>query len=302
MAETGLHALVRRINPAWRLLHAQPLHGGVSARVTALDVADARGRVLELVLRAHGAADVAGNPHVAQDEYHLLAYLHRAGLRVPEPLAWGQIDAAPSSFVLVSRVAGAPALSAADPVPHACRMADFLLELHALEPSPALSSRLSDAAGLVARRLKNPPASMDASLCEGEIRTALRPVWPLPARNASALLHGDFWPGNVLWQDARLTGVVDWEDAALGEPLADVGNARLELLWAWGEAAMDAFTRRYSSGTACDVADLPYWDLCAALRPAGKLSSWGLDEAAKRAMREKHRWFVGRALQQLAAR
>lgn len=300
MAEIDLHALVRRINPAWRLLHAHPLHGGVSARVTALDVADDGGRVLELVLRAHGPVDVAGNPHVAEDEYRLLAFLHDAGLRVPEPLAWGEIDTASSPFVLVSRLAGALALPPADPVPHACRMADFLLELHALEPSMALSSRLRDAAGLVARRLKDPPAQMDTSLREGEIRAALWAVRHLPAHSAPALLHGDFWPGNVLWQDARLTGVVDWEDAALGDPMADVGNARLEILWAWGEAAMDAFTTHYMSGTACDVADLPYWDLCAALRPAGKLSSWGLDEAVRRAMREKHRWFVGRALQQLA--
>ena len=32
------------------------------------------------------------------------------------------------------------------------------------------------------------------------------------------LLHGDYWPGNVLWQQGRLAAVLDWEDAALGGP------------------------------------------------------------------------------------
>ncbi len=43
------------------------------------------------------------------------------------------------------------------------------------------------------------------------------------------LLHGDLWPGNVLWQDGRLVAVVDWEDGAVGAPLIDVASARGDL-------------------------------------------------------------------------
>ena len=60
--------------------------------------------------------------------------------------------------------------------------------------------------------------------------------------------------------------VIDWEDAALGDPLADVANSRLEILWAFGIAAMIGCTRQYRSMTAVDFANLPYWDLCVALR------------------------------------
>jgi hypothetical protein len=49
-----------------------------------------------------------------------------------------------------------------------------------------------------------------------------------------------------------------------------------------------------------DLTYLSYWDLCAALRPAGKLAGWGLDPAAESAMRQAHRWFVGQALDRLA--
>jgi aminoglycoside phosphotransferase (APT) family kinase protein len=41
--------------------------------------------------------------------------------------------------------------------------------------------------------------------------------------------------------------VIDWEDAAIGCPLADLANARLELLWAAGGEAMEEFTRRYTA-------------------------------------------------------
>ena len=117
------------------------------------------------------------------------------------------------------------------------------------------------------------------------------------------LLHGDFWPGNTLWKDGRLVAVIDWEDAAIGDPLADVANARLELLWALGIDAMKAFTRRYASiATAVDFTDLPYWDLWADLRLAGRTSEWGLDEITEKAMRAGHEAFVAHALEQLSSR
>jgi aminoglycoside phosphotransferase (APT) family kinase protein len=48
------------------------------------------------------------------------------------------------------------------------------------------------------------------------------PGQPSPARFALlSLLHGDYWPDNTLWRDGRLVCVIDWEDAALGDPLAD---------------------------------------------------------------------------------
>ncbi|MEZ4718614.1 MAG: phosphotransferase [Caldilineaceae bacterium] len=79
-------------------------------------------------------------------------------------------------------------------------------------------------------------------------------MWPLPSQHAPVLLHGDFWPGNVLWQDGRLTGVIDWEGASAWGSLADVANAHLELLWAWGPAAMAAFTVDYLAAAPVDAA------------------------------------------------
>lgn len=96
-----------------------------------------------------------------------------------------------------------------------------------------------------------------------------RALTEVPRRNRPVLLHGDYWPGNTLWREGRLVAVVDWEDAAVGDPLADVANARLELLWARGAEAREEFTRRYRSlAPAVDFTDLPPWDCWAEARLA----------------------------------
>ncbi len=65
--------------------------------------------------------------------------------------------------------------------------------------------------------------------------------------NRAVLLHGDFWPGNVLWKDEKIVDVIDWEDAKLGDPLADLAISRLDILLTFGTRAMDEFTHRYES-------------------------------------------------------
>jgi aminoglycoside phosphotransferase (APT) family kinase protein len=84
--------------------------------------------------------------------------------------------------------------------------------------------------------------------------------------NGLRLLHGDFWAGNLLWREGALVGVVDWEDAALGEPLLDLAQARVELVWLFGVEGAARFTNYYQQGVDLDFTNLPYWDLCAVLR------------------------------------
>ena len=45
----------------------------------------------------------------------------------------------------------------------------------------------------------------------------------MPDPNPIGLFHGDYQPGNVLYDGDRLTGVVDWELAGIGPQMLDVG-------------------------------------------------------------------------------
>jgi aminoglycoside phosphotransferase (APT) family kinase protein len=102
--------------------------------------------------------------------------------------------------------------------------------------------------------------------------------------------------------------VIDWEEAATGDPLTDVATTRLDLLWAFGPEAMTAFTDHYFSLTSVDPtpldpAALALWDLVAAIRPAGAFSAWvadwadfGRPDMNATDMRASLRWFADRAL------
>jgi aminoglycoside phosphotransferase (APT) family kinase protein len=44
-----------------------------------------------------------------------------------------------------------------------------------------------------------------------------------PEAEAIVLVHGDFKPGNALIEDGRITAMLDWETAHLGDPIEDLG-------------------------------------------------------------------------------
>lgn len=59
----------------------------------------------------------------------------------------------------------------------------------------------------------------------------------VPTDTETTLVHGDFRPGNLLFSggdDLRVTGVLDWETAMLGDPLTDLGYLLLD--WRGGSA------------------------------------------------------------------
>ena len=117
-----------------------------------------------------------------------------------------------------------------------------------------------------------------------------------PVANEPALLHGDFWPGNCLWRNGEVAAIVDWEDAATGDPVADVANCRLELLWAAGGDALEEFTEPYPRMLPrVDLAGLAYWDLFAARRLGPAIGSWGLAPDTVSTMRERLDDFVAAA-------
>jgi aminoglycoside phosphotransferase (APT) family kinase protein len=176
-----------------------------------------------------------------------------------------------------------------------------LFRLHQIDGSKPNLSFLPKLEKRYAEKLRERPANIDESLDEGHIRDVLEAAWPFPQQNTSTLLHGDFWPGNVLWKDEQLVAIIDWEDAMLGDPLADVANSRMKILWTFGVDAMQSFTHQYQSMTTINFTHLPYWDLCAALRPIAQIAQWGLDSATEKSMRERHQWFVTQAFEKLSA-
>jgi len=301
--DAAFERLVQKAVPQGKLVRRSALKGGVSAEVTALEIVQPGGQIQKLVVRRHGTANLRQNPRVAADEFRLLQVLRAADVPAPEPYYFdqsGEIFATPC--VVVEFIEGETEFSA-ERVPDLTRqLAVQLVLIHRVDHAQTDLSFMAPDEDAYSWALRERPERIDVSLDEGQIRKALRAVWPLPRRNAPVLLHGDFWPGNILWRDGRIVAVIDWEDAALGDPLTDLGKSRLEILWAYGREAMAHFTRQYQDEmTHLDFTDLPYWDLCAALRPVFQLAAWAADASAEVRMREGHRWFIGEAFARIGA-
>jgi aminoglycoside phosphotransferase (APT) family kinase protein len=63
----------------------------------------------------------------------------------------------------------------------------------------------------------------DASWASAGQRVRERLLQSMPPSPPPALVHGDYQPGNLLYEAGRMTGIIDWELASIGSPLLDVG-------------------------------------------------------------------------------
>lgn len=297
-------AIARAVEPGGTLLRVTALAGGLSATMTVLDIATPGGQTRRVVVRQPGAEALERNPNAARDEFTLLDHLRSSGLAIAPPLLLDVSDKIlPAPFYVTPFVEGAAQFSPADLNAHLRQAAEQLAAIHAIDaatPALAFLPRFED---VVSDRLATQLRGRDETLHESRIRAALALHWPRIRRDGDALLHGDYWPGNIIWRDATLAAVIDWEHAAHGNPLADLAISRLDNLWGFGPDAMATYTEHYRATTGIDLTDLPIWDLFAALRPMGNLKVWaqgwsdyGRPDVTEQLMRNRHGNFLREAL------
>jgi len=304
--------LVQQNAPQNKLLRTWPLTGGISAEMTALEMEHPDGQTKKVIVRRPGDSTLKQNPQAAQNEFHLLQITHALGLATPIPYHLdqsGEIFSTP--YLVIEYIEGKMEFSPPHLGDHIRQLATQLAKIHSADYSNLDLSFLPEKVNGCAEMQNKQPAKVDTSLDEGRIRDTLKSLWPLTQRNVSTLLHGDFWPGNTLWQDGRLTAVVDWEDAKHGDPLIDLAISRLDLVWIFGIEAMNSFTHHYQSMMIIDDTNLPYWDLCAALRlvrlAGSNLGAWaafyppfGRYDITEQTIRENYKFFITQAFEKLA--
>lgn len=304
-----LEELAQRIELQSRLLRVWPLKGGLAAQMTALEIQRANGRTRKLVVRRPLPWVLKGNPRAARDEFRVLQLVHSLGIATAEPIYLDESgDLLSDPYLIIEFVEGQPEYAPSDTVHFVEQMAKQLARIHQIKATNPTLRFLQQQANRLSAKLSKQPAELDASLDEGRIRKTLETAWPLQQQNDPVLLHGDFWPGNILWRNEQIIAVVDWEEAEVGDLLADLAISRLDILWLCGSKAMRAFTRQYQLFNPIDFTNLPYWDLIAALRPAGYIGEWarwwpelGRPDISVQSMREDHAWFVAQAYERLSA-
>ena len=149
----------------------------------------------------------------------------RLSLDVPRPIFVGSpTDEFPSVWAVYEWIDGNPYSDAAvaDEADAARRLAAFIAELRSADPTGAPQAGRRPLRQLDAQTREALTASADVIDSERAMavwRGALQiPVWT----GSPVWIHTDLLRPNLLARDGRLTAVIDWGGAGIGDPAADV--------------------------------------------------------------------------------
>ena len=209
-----------------------------------------------------------GDPSVeAESEFRTLQVLHAAGLAVPRPLL---LDADGVYFgepCIVMTHAGRPEVFPGDHDAWARGFAATLAAIHSISPREVDLSHLRRST-LDERRLQ-----LESSFSEADRRRlagdplaeriveALEREQRRQAPSPERLSHDDFWPGNVLWRRGRVSAVIDWSEAVIGDPARDVAQCSFELSLIGEPDDGARFVVHYAAAAGSLPANLRYVEL-----------------------------------------
>ena len=190
-----------------------------------------------LVLRRPPLGELAASAHDVLRECRIVDALARnSGLPLARPLAWCEdVGVIGTPFWVMEYVDGR---AVADPIAadelsskakgrFADQLTTLLADLHAQVPGALGLEDLVRSGGYLERQLRRWGRQLAArSQLSSDLFAPVQRLLEqrLPEERESVLLHGDFKPGNVLVaSDGSIRAIVDWELAAVGDPLADLG-------------------------------------------------------------------------------
>ncbi|HEU4732036.1 MAG TPA: phosphotransferase family protein [Kofleriaceae bacterium] len=201
----------------------------------------------EYVLRRPPFGNKVKSAHDMGREFTVLTKLSAVYDRAPRPYAYeptGDVLGAP--FYLMERRRGvvlrkdlpADLVNDHPRVRRVCEhLVDALVDLHAVDYKAAGLGDFGKPAGYIERQVTGWTKRYADSQTDDIPAVTESAAWlaaHMPAEVAPALIHNDFKFDNVIFDPSleRITGVLDWEMATVGDPLMDLGTS----LSYWAEA------------------------------------------------------------------
>jgi len=312
---TGAHAkpgslarLVQRLAPGGRLVRTRRLRGGVGARMDALEIERPDGERTRLTLRRFPRNNRSSRSEHVAHEYGVLQLVEQAEIPAPRPLlldAHGDMLGVPA--IVLTYLPGAPLFRPRNVACWVEQFASALLRIHAVTPARFDLSRLSvnlrdGVQDELGRRREY--AQKDGVLAK-EVHSVLGEGIDQIEWLEATFVHDDYWPGNTIWRSGRLTGIVDWTHAELGDPRTDVSQCRIDLTLILDLNAADTFLAAYQALAPKPLPQVWYFDLLRGLRALLSYKHWlagyhdaGLSYVTAPYFRRRIRTFLRRALEE----
>ncbi len=274
-------ALVTKLHPGAQQPHVSLLDGSFSNEINLIHFITAAGQKSSLVLRRYAIFGSYDRGEKAHREFKTLQLLKQHNLPASTPLLLdtsGDILGTPG--IVTTYVPGRQVIMPTEPTHWLHQLACTLAHIHSIPITNQEISFLLDSdkevvwflnGGQVSKEMADHP---QGTAVWQAVHHGLPHIQPVPP----ALVHVDYWLGNILWQDGQITAVLDWEEAAYGDPGYDVAYLRVELAMLGGVALADQFLEMYTAEMGHAVPNLAFWEAAAAARfmpdPAGLIAEW----------------------------
>ncbi|GAB4010797.1 phosphotransferase family protein [Nocardioides ultimimeridianus] len=239
----------------------------------------------EWIVRRPPLGHVLATAHDMAREHRVMSALQDTAVPVPRTYAMcTDASVIGADFYVMQRCAGTPYRLADQLIPLGPertraiseRLVDVLAALHAVDPAEVGLSDFGRPEGFLGRQVGRWKKQLDASYCRDlpaadELHALL--AANVPPESAAGIVHGDYRLDNVLVDDDdRLTAVLDWEMATLGDPLTDLavmllygrlglvgGDAVSNVSIAPGFLSEDEIIARYSQGSDRDLSGFGFY-------------------------------------------
>ncbi len=274
--EEQLSALANALSPGSTVMFDHRILGGLGCTMDVLRVEERSGSEFKAILRRRGNWSRDDNMAAARAELEVLCLLRSNGIPVPEPLWADETGIFTEPATLIEFIEGKPLMAPEDPIDYTTQLALMLVRLHDISPNPAVRSTLRDynAQETEAFAHVDPPKYVAGHHLGAKLWATQRSELKRTSLEAGVFLHGDYWPGNTLWQGQKLVAIVDFEEVGTGDPALDVGTAIVNYRFEpWRDAA-DNFIAVYKAESGRDLDTLRFWSLRELRRPMPDIARW----------------------------
>ena len=262
----GLDRLAAAIGEGFRVAAVARFGGGVAAATHGLTLRGPGGSEQQLILKRYPIGD-----ETPRLEWERLGCAARVALPTPQRVA---VDPDGAWFgtpaLLMSALSGQVEMRPRNVDAWTRELARALAAIHRTDLGDAIPPVLRRPHLWTRWQLWN--VEVDARIASAT--AAIQRLQREASREPEVLCHDDFHPGNVLFEDGSVSGVVDWSGARLAPAAADVAYCRADLAIAPGADAPIQFLAHYQAASGEQLERLALWDVLAGMHALQWSPGW----------------------------